>query len=117
MNTLFKIIGFLFTGLFAVGAALQYNDTDSLVWIIIYIAAASISLLFALDKLTILVPLFAGIACSIGFLYLYPTDFQGFDLDDGDIKSVELGREAFGLLIIALVCFLYAIRLRLKSKV
>jgi hypothetical protein len=117
MNTLFKIIGFLFTVLFAVGAAVQYNDPDFLVWIIIYIAAASISLLFALDKLTILVPLFAGIACSIGFLYLYPSDFQGFDLDDGDIKSVELGREAFGLLIIALVCFLYVIRLRLKSKV
>jgi hypothetical protein len=38
-------------------------------------------------------------------------------LDDGAIKSVELGREAFGLLIIALVCFLYAFRLRLKSKV
>ncbi|MGK0494631.1 MAG: hypothetical protein ACJAU2_001010 [Maribacter sp.] len=111
------MIGFLFTVLFTAGAAVQYNDPDSLVWIIIYIAAASISLLFALDKLTTLVPLVVGIACSVVFLYLYPSDFHGFDLDDGDIKSVELGREAFGLLIIALVCFLYAIRLRLKSKV
>lgn len=117
MNTLFKLIGFLFTGLFAIGAAVQYNDPDSLIWIIIYTAAAFISLLFALDKLTTLVPLVAGIACFIGFVYLYPSDFQGFDLDDGDIKSVELGREAFGLLIIALVCFIYVLRVRLKSKI
>jgi hypothetical protein len=117
MNTLFKYIGFLFTVLFTIGAAVQYNDSDSLVWIIIYTAAAFVSVLFALDNLTILVPLVAGVACFIGFMYLYTTDFQGFDLDDGAIKSVELGREAFGLLIIALVCFLYAFRLRLKSKV
>jgi hypothetical protein len=117
MNTLFKFIGFLFTVLFAIGAAVQYNDPDSLGWIVIYLAAAFVSLLFALDKLTMLVPLVAGIACFIGFIYLYPADFQGFDLDDGDITTVELGREAFGLLIIALVLFLYVFRLKRKSKV
>ena len=117
MNALFKYIGFLFTVLFGIGAAVQYNDPDSLAWIVIYAAAAFVSLLFVLDKLTILVPLVAGIACFIGFVYLYPSDFQGFDLDDGDIKTVELGREAFGLLIIALVFFLYAFRLRRKSKI
>jgi len=112
MNALFKYIGFLFTVLFGIGAAVQYNDPDSLAWIIVYVAASFVSLLFALNKLTILVPLVTGIACFIGFVYLYPSDFQGFDLDDGDIKTVELGREAFGLLIIALVCFLYAFRLK-----
>lgn len=117
MNTLFKYIGFLFTVLFAIGAAVQYNDPDSLAWIIIYLAAAFISLLFALDKLKMLIPLVTGIACFIGFMYLYPTEFQGFDLNDGDIKTVELGREAFGLLIIALVSLLYAFRLKRKSKV
>ncbi len=117
MNTLFKSIGILFTVLFGIGAAVQYNDPDSLVWIVIYAVAAFVSLLFALDKLAILVPLVAGIACFIGFVYLYPPDFQGFDLNDGDIKTVELGREAFGLLIIALVFFLYVFKLKQKSKV
>jgi hypothetical protein len=117
MNPIFKGIGFLFTLLFGLGAAVQYNDPDSLAWIIIYLLAAIISLLFALDKLNIFIPFICGLACFVGFVYLYPSDFQGFDLNDGDIKTVELGREAFGLLIISLICFLYVYRLKLKSKV
>lgn len=117
MNPIFKGIGFLFTLLFGLGAAVQYNDPDSLGWIIIYLVAAGISLLFAFNKLNIFIPLIFGMACFIGFIYLYPSNFQGFDLNDGDIKTVELGREAFGLLIIALVCSLYAYRLKVKSKV
>ena len=103
MSIIFKAIGYLFAVLFTLGAAVQFNDPDSLEWIIIYAVAAIISLLFALNKLKTIVPLVIGIACFIGFMYLYPTDFQGFDLNDGDIKTVELGREAFGLLIISLV--------------
>ena len=117
MNILFKSIGFLLTLLFGIGAAVQYNDPDSLVWIIVYLAAALVSLLFALDKLNILIPLVGGVVCFMGFVILYPSDFQGFDLDDGDIKTVELGRESFGLLIISLVCILYTFRLKRSSKV
>ncbi len=117
MNVILKIIGFLFMVLFALGAVVQYNDPDSLVWIFIYATAALISLLFSLQKLKSMVPLVLGILSFIGFVYLYPANFQGFDLDEGDIKTVELGREAFGLLIVALVCFFYVFSLRLKSKV
>lgn len=117
MKTLFKYIGFLFTLLFGLGAAVQYNDPDSLLWIITYLLAALVSLLFALGKLNILIPMIGGVVCLIGFAVLYPSDFQGFDLNDGDIKTVELGREAFGLLITALVCLLYAYRLKVTSKV
>lgn len=105
----------MFTGLFTLGALVQYNDPDSLWWILIYGVAAFVSLLFSLDKLHIRWPLMLGVAGIIGFIYLYPSNFQGFDLEDGDINTVELGREAFGLLIIALVMFLYTVRLsRLK---
>ena len=117
MNRLFKVIGYLFTVLFALGAAVQYNDPDSLAWIMIYALAAIISLLFVLNKLKIIVPLVLGVLCFIGFVYLYPADFQGFDLNDGDIKTVELGREAFGLLIISLVFFCYALGLKRKLKI
>lgn len=114
MNLLFKIIGYVFTVLFAVGAVLQYNDPDSLHWIIIYGVAALISLLFALNKIRYIIPLVLGILAFIGFVYLYPADFQGFDLNDGDIKTVELGREAFGLLIISIVLLIFAFRIKRK---
>jgi len=114
MNLLFKIIGYVFTVLFAVGAVLQYNDPDSLHWIIVYGVAALISLLFALNKIRYIIPLVLGILAFIGFVYLYPADFQGFDLNDGDIKTVELGREAFGLLIISIVLLIFAFRIKRK---
>ncbi|MEP2058646.1 transmembrane 220 family protein [Maribacter litoralis] len=114
MNLLFKIIGYVFTVLFAVGAVLQYNDPDSLHWIIIYGVAALVSLLFALNKIRYIIPLVLGILAFIGFVYLYPADFQGFDLNDGDIKTVELGREAFGLLIISIVLLIFAFRIKRK---
>jgi hypothetical protein len=117
MNRLFKVVGYVFTFLFALGALVQYNDPDSLVWIIIYAIAAVISLLFVLNRLKIVVPLVLGVLCFAGFVYLYPPDFQGFDLNDGDIRTVELGREAFGLLIIAIVFFLYVFGLKRMSKI
>ncbi|VXB03269.1 transmembrane 220 family protein [Maribacter litoralis] len=114
MNLFFKIIGYVFTVLFAVGAVLQYNDPDSLHWIIVYGVAALISLLFTLNKIRYIIPLVLGILAFIGFVYLYPEDFQGFDLNDGDIKTVELGREAFGLLIISIVLLIFAFRIKRK---
>lgn len=114
MNYIFKIIGYVFALLFAVGAVVQYNDPDSIMWIIIYLLAALISLAFALGKLNATIPLVFGVMALVGFFFLYPTDFQGFDLNDGDIKTVELGREAFGLLIIALVLLTYGFRLKRK---
>ncbi|WP_281540685.1 transmembrane 220 family protein [Maribacter aestuarii] len=117
ISTFDKILGFVFTGLFGLSAVLQYNDPDPILWIVIYTSAAVVSLLFAMNKINNKVPLLLGILCFIGFTYLYPSNFQGFDLNDGDIKTVELGREAFGLLIIALVFFWYALRLRGKLKI
>ena len=80
MNVLFKTLGFVFAILFAIGAVLQYNDPDSLHWIIVYGIAALVSLLFALKKVKFVVPLVLGVFAFIGFVYLYPSDFQGFDL-------------------------------------
>lgn len=117
MSTFNKILGFLFTGLFALSAVLQYNDPDPILWVVIYGAATVVSILFALNRISAIVPLVLGVLGFIGFIYLYPSDFQGFDLNDGDIRTVELGREAFGLLIIALVFFFYAFRLKRKLKV
>lgn len=114
MNLLFKVLGYLFTVLFAIGAVLQYNDPDALLWVIIYSIAALVSFRFALNRIEYKVPLLLGLIFFVGFLYLYPSDFQGFDMNDGDIITVELGREAFGLLIISIVLLVFAFRLKRK---
>ena len=117
MNTLFKIFGFLFAVLSVISAALQYNDPDPIIWILIWGISAIISFLFFLNKISFIITLIAGVLSLIGFMYLYPSNFQGFDLNNGDIENIELGREAFGLLIIALVMFIYAFRIRyIKMK-
>ena len=112
MKTLFKTLSLLFTVLFMVSAVLQYNDPDPIIWIVIWGAAAVISALFLFNKLSFTVPLILGILSCIGFVYLYPSNFQGFSLVDGDIENIELKREAFGLLIIAFVMFTYTLRIR-----
>ncbi len=112
MNILFKILSFLFTVLFLVSAALQYNDPDPIIWIVIWGIAAILSILFFFNKISFPIPLIVGIACFIGFIYLFPSNFQGFGLENGVIENVELAREAIGLLIIALVMLIYAFRIR-----
>ncbi|SNR39073.1 Transmembrane family 220, helix [Maribacter sedimenticola] len=114
MKVLFKILGYVFAILFAVGAILQYNDPDAMLWVAIYVIAAAISLAFAVQKIGFKPLILMGIFCCVGFLYLYPSNFQGFDLNDGDIKTVELGREAFGLLIIGVVFLIFGFRVKSK---
>ncbi len=116
MKTFFVSLGILFTILFILGAVLQYNDPDTWIWVGIYGVPALLSLLFVLDRLNAYIAMFFGALAIIGFIYLYPSDFQGFDLNDGDIVTVEMGREAFGLLIIAVVLFTYAFRIGYLSK-
>lgn len=93
----------------------QFNDLDAMLWIGVYALASCICLLFALNRINPWIPLGVGTLALFGFIYLYPNDFQGFGLDDGPIETVELAREAFGSLIIALVLLLFGFRLRRQS--
>ncbi|TMM55881.1 hypothetical protein FEE95_14630 [Maribacter algarum] len=119
MNKLFKIIAILFGILFIISAALQYNDPDPMLWIIIWGLAGIITLAFAFGRLSFTIPLAGGVAALIGFFYSYPEKFEGFEIGAGDIKNIEEGREAFGLLIIAIVMLVLALRgwMARKSKV
>jgi len=116
MKLFFKVLSILFALLFLVSAGLQYNDPDPFLWIAIWSIAAILSLLFFFDKISSRVLFIVGIVCFIGFLNLFPSNFQGFGLEDGDIKDVELAREAVGLLIIALVLFMFGFRVRYLKK-
>lgn len=110
MKIFFKIIAIVFGVLFLVSAGLQYNDPDSLIWIIIWAVAGIVTLGFAFNKTSLPVLLVSGVAALAGFFYCYPEKFEGFEIGAGDIKNVEEGREAFGLLIIAMVLLLLAFR-------
>lgn len=108
MKTFFKVLAIVFGVLFLVSAGLQYNDPDPLVWVTIWGLSGLIALACAFDKVPSAVPLFVGVAALIGFFYTYPEKFEGFEIGEGDIKNIEEGREAFGLLIIAIVMLVLA---------
>ena len=116
MKIFFKIFAFAFGLLFVFSAVLQYNDPDPFIWILIYGTAAVVSFWFVWKSISFRVPLLLGIFGLMGFFYMFPKNFQGFAIGDGDIATVEEGREAFGLLIIALVMFAFVLRLRFVKK-
>ncbi|NQZ45022.1 MAG: hypothetical protein HRT65_11970 [Flavobacteriaceae bacterium] len=111
MNNFFKILGFVFTALFIYAAAVQYNDPDAYRWYVIYGMAALASLLFALNRMKLLWALFLfGFYLGMG-IYNWPEKFEGFTIGEGDIVNIERGREAFGVLIAALLMGIYAVRI------
>jgi len=116
MNVFFKVFGWLFGLLCLVSAILQYNDPDPFVWIVIYVVSAVVSFGFALGKIRAIVPLLMGILAVLGCWYVFPEKFQGFDIGDGDIKNIEEGREAIGLLIVALIMFVFSFWIRFSKK-
>ncbi len=114
MDKLFRVLAGLFAILFAISAILQYNDPDAWVWILIWTLAATVSLAFVFDKVGVAPPLILGVFCLLGFFYVYPDQFEGFEIGKGDIVNIERGREAYGLLIMALVMFMIVFRLKYK---
>ena len=91
MNSIFKVVAILFGILFLVSAGLQYNDPDSVLWIVIWGFAGIIAFAFAFRKVSFPLPMISGIAALIGFFYLYPEKFEGFEIGAGDIKNIEEG--------------------------
>ncbi len=119
MNLFVKAYAWVFGVLCIISAILQYNDPDPLLWIIIYGIAALLSFGFALNRIPFVVLLVAGLIALVGGFYIFPEQFQGFGIDDGDIRNIEEAREAVGLFIIGIVQLFYAFWSRFwkKSKV
>ena len=107
-------MGWVFVVLFSISALLQYNDPDAVLWIVIYSSAALVTLGFLFKKLPYFIPLIVGLLAIVGFIYLFPEKFEGFGIGDGDVKNIEEAREAFGLLIIAIVMFAISVRIRVR---
>jgi hypothetical protein len=96
-----KISAIFWTLLFVVFAIFQINDPDAMVWMLIYGAAALLSLLVFLGKDSRPVLWIALIAFLAGAFQLWPDTFEGILLkEDGSFTpAIEEARESLGLLI------------------
>ena len=117
MERVFKILSLLFAILFVWAAVLQWNDPDAYIWYIVYTIPAIASLFYLFGRLPQMAAFLLSLAYIVGTVLSWPAKFEGFTIGEGDIVNIEKGREAFGLLIIAIIMLVYALRIRYaKSK-
>lgn len=116
MKKAFKLFAALFALLFLWAAVMQWNDPDAYVWYAIYGIPAVASGLFVFGKLPRGLAFLLSIAYLVGMVFAWPEHFEGFAIGGGDIINIERGREAFGLLITALVLLVYALRIRYAQR-
>ena len=114
--------------LFVVGALVQINDPDPLVWVSIYLIAAFLSGYVALGRFPKIPLAIVTILCFAGSLYYFPPSVsewiaQEWQQQDLTMKTVSMeeSRESLGLLIIAIVLGIawfngWRKKSRLKSK-
>lgn len=112
MKLFFKILGLLMGILFLWAAFVQYNDPDAFLWYIAYGAAFLVSILFVVGRLPLAAALILGVVYTLGGIYFWPEKFEGVSIGAGDIDNIERARESLGMLMVALVLFIYALRVR-----
>lgn len=97
----------MITVVFTLCVAVQYNDPDALLWIVIYAYAVVVTAMAATNRYTIFSAI-GFIGFFLGFAYLSPGFLEVDDPTDlftdirMDSKGVEVAREAGGLLISSL---------------
>ncbi len=116
MKAIFKILATVFLVLFLYAVYVQANDPDPLLWYVIYGVAALASVLFLTDKLPYSVAVVLFIAYVISVYVAWPAQFEGVTIGEGDVKNIEEGREALGLLITAVIMLIYTLRIKAGSK-
>jgi hypothetical protein len=102
-----RILNGLLGALFLLGAVVQYNDPDPVRWAAIYLAAAMACVLAALGRGHWATPVAVGVVAAVWAATLArsvlgqvaPSELVGaWEMKDA---RVEVGREMYGLLIIA----------------
>jgi Transmembrane family 220, helix len=120
-----KIINGILTLLFILFAAVQFNDPDPIVWVIIYTAVAAISGFAVAGKYNKNVIVTVIGICIIWMLTLVPgvVDWveQGMPSITGSMKAespyIEYLREFLGLFIALLALVFHYFQARKKSKI
>jgi len=108
MKAIFKLLAVVFLGMFIYAIYVQLNDPDATLWYAIYGVAALASILFIMNKLPFSIAVILFLGYIIGCALFWPEQYEGLSLGEGDIKNIEEGREAVGLLITAGIMMIYA---------
>lgn len=110
MKGFFRWLAFACMILFAVASFVQWNDPDALIWIVIYAIPCVASLFFFLNRFYYPIGVLLCITYCFGGILVWPESYEGITLQEGNIENIERGREALGLLIIAMVMLIYTLR-------
>ena len=103
-----RVTGFVFTAIFLAFTAVQYNDPDSVGWMVFYLLLAGLSLGTALGKVKPQLLVVAMVALAFGMGNYYEGAVEFFTNNDGiafsqgmqnDFPYIEEAREFGGLTI------------------
>lgn len=102
-----RYVNYVMIILFAISAAVQYNDPDPAAWVAIYLALCAVSVFYALGKLRPVAGWLVAGAAALWALTITPdltaTGFQHmFEEIQMRYPGVEAAREFSGLLIMAI---------------
>ncbi len=102
MSKFFKYQSLVFSLLFIVFAAVQYNDPDPLVWIYAYLVPAYISFSAFRNQFNKGLIAVVCIGALLAVVEFFPFgNFQGVALDQGmKTVEIELARESLGMVVV-----------------
>ena len=118
-----RILNWLFGALFLLGAIVQYNDPDPLRWMLIYLGAATSCVLAALGRVHWTFPAAVALVALLWAATLAPQVLGS--VEPGELVGawemkdarVEVGREMYGLLIIAAwMSLIVVVELRRRAR-
>ena len=116
-----KFLDLFLALLFAVGAVVQYNDPDPLLWMLLYGSVALVAALAFFGRHLLPVTLLVALACAIGLGWSAPgfieymtghTDENLMQGMSAERPYIEETREFLGMLIAFLVAVFYIFRAR-----
>lgn len=107
----FKIVHLAVAILSILFAAVQYNDPDALLWIVIYLLVAALAIFGLRGKIQKQSYFLVSLIFVLWGINQFPKEWEGVLLNEVGMKTIniELGRESLGLFINALFCGLMAL--------
>lgn len=120
---LFNYINYLFLIAFLLSVAVQFNDPDTLLWILIYGAAAAVCIFYILKKIPWFIPASVGFLALVWALLLLPDVIHASDSLNNTFSSWEMNgleveetREMFGLLIVTFWMFVLSVLIKKQPE-
>lgn len=107
MPKIHRYIALVFTFVFVLFAAFQYNDPDAALWIGIYGMAALASFFAYYRPLHRFTYLITALGYLAGAIILWPPQYEGITRSMSGSINIEEARESLGLLICAVVMGYY----------